>query len=555
MKKHNLIPGSDSWHEFRLNHNGASEAAAMLGLSKKTSRNELLHMKATGTGKEFSDYVQKNILDYGHEVEALARPIVEGIIGEDLYPVTCSDGRLSASCDGLTDTNETGFEHKQRNSELVRLVSDGFVPDEHMPQCQQIMMVTGAKRVIFTVSDGTEESLVYTEVLPDQAWFERIRAGWVQFNEDLENYVPAEIAEMPMAEAVIELPALFIHARGEITLNNMAEFGNALTAKLVEVRAIPLETDQDFANAENASKMFREQIKKLDLTKEAMLSQTVTIGEASRLIDVWKEDLRVTALQLEKDVIKNKDAKKLSIMAEAKAAYVEHIAAIESEIKPIRLTVTQPDFLLAMKGKSLVKAWQNAADTALANARIAADAQAKDYREKLLWCKENAAGQSALFPDLQQIIIKPLDDFTLLITSRMDKRKADEAARLEVERAKIQAEEEAKAQAKVEARVKEVAAEAERGRVAEIARLEQEAAATQRAVTEAAAVKQSLTTELPAPAIVAVRNPVVDISPVRQAASTRPSRIQMIEAIAKAFNITYSAAEQCLREEFAVVAA
>lgn len=533
MQKHNLQQGSPEWHEFRFNHDGASEAAAMLGLSKKTSRNELLHMKATGTAKEFSDYVQKNILDYGHEVEALARPIVEGIIGEDLYPVTCSDGRLSASCDGLTLTDKTAFEHKQRNSELVRLVSDNFVPDEHMPQCQQILMVTGAKRVVFTVSDGTEENLVYTEVLPDQAWFERIRAGWEQFNKDRENYVPAEIAEMPKAEAVIELPALFIHARGEITLNNMEDFGNALTAKLVEVRAIPLETDQDFANADNASKMFREQIKKLDLTKEAMLSQTVTIGEASRLIDVWKEDLRVTALQLEKDVIKNKDLKKLSIMAEAKAEYVEHIAALESEIKPIRLTVTQPDFLVAMKGKSLVKAWQNAADTALANARIAADAQAKDFREKLSWCKENAAGQSALFPDLQQIIIKPLDDFTLLITSRMDKQKADEAARLEVERAKIQAQEEAKARAKVEA---------------EHAELNR-----QQGIAEAAAVAEQLRKEEAA-------KHVTQSEPVATEQTTRPavkwpfpvipSRIQMIEAIAKAFNITYSAAEQCMVQEF-----
>jgi predicted phage-related endonuclease len=74
----------------------------MLGISTLVTRTELLHMKATGTAQEFSDWVQKNILDYGHQVEALARPLVEELIGEDLYPVTCSDGRLSASCDGLT---------------------------------------------------------------------------------------------------------------------------------------------------------------------------------------------------------------------------------------------------------------------------------------------------------------------------------------------------------------------------------------------------------------------------------------------------------------------
>src|SRR6185312_17185227 len=99
---HNLVQGSPEWLQFRLEKFGASEAAAMMGLSPLVKRNELLHMKHTCMPQEFSDWVQKNILDYGHEVEALARPIVEEMIGEDLYPVTCSLGKLSASCDGLT---------------------------------------------------------------------------------------------------------------------------------------------------------------------------------------------------------------------------------------------------------------------------------------------------------------------------------------------------------------------------------------------------------------------------------------------------------------------
>lgn len=35
---HNLLQGSDDWHAFRFDHHGASEAAAMLGLSKKVRR-------------------------------------------------------------------------------------------------------------------------------------------------------------------------------------------------------------------------------------------------------------------------------------------------------------------------------------------------------------------------------------------------------------------------------------------------------------------------------------------------------------------------------------
>jgi hypothetical protein len=154
---HELVQGSDEWAQFRLTKFGASEAAAMLGISTKVKRTELLHMKHTGTAKEFSDWVQKNILDYGHEVEALARPIIEELIGEDLYPVTCSDGDLSASCDGLTMSDEIAFEHKQWATALAASVKAGVLPDEYQPQCQQVMMVTGAQKVIFGIGRHTGE--------------------------------------------------------------------------------------------------------------------------------------------------------------------------------------------------------------------------------------------------------------------------------------------------------------------------------------------------------------------------------------------------------------
>ena len=87
MKTHNLVQGSQEWHEFRSNHFGSSEAAAMLGLSKQLSRNDLLLYKKTGKSKEYSDWVQANILDYGHEVEAMARELLESELGDELYPV------------------------------------------------------------------------------------------------------------------------------------------------------------------------------------------------------------------------------------------------------------------------------------------------------------------------------------------------------------------------------------------------------------------------------------------------------------------------------------
>lgn len=449
MIKHKLIQGSPEWVAFRLEHDGASEAAAMLGLSRKNTRNELLHMKHTGMSKEFSEFVQRNILDKGHKVEALARPLIEEAIGDDLYPVTCSNGRLSASCDGLTmgvEGGEIAFEHKQWNAEHSEMVRNNIMPEEHIPQCQQIMLVTGAQKVVFTVSDGTPDNLVRMDVLPDDAWFERIERGWEQFHKDLAAYVPVDIAEMPRAEVKIELPALFVHAKGEITEHNMEAFGIALTNKLAEVRAIALLNDQDFSNAKEAAKKFRDTAKAIALSKEAMLAQTDTIGEAARKMDAWVKDLNGTALLLEKDVDREDLAKKRVMISDTATAYTAHIEALESETRPIQLNIPRPNFAEVIKGKRNYASMQGALDDVLANGKIEADAVAKHLRGKLAWYNEttgiNNGCYGFLFADLDKIITKPMDDFKLLVTTRIDAHKKAEAAKIE----RIRAEEKAKAE-------------------------------------------------------------------------------------------------------------
>ncbi|MES2910571.1 MAG: YqaJ viral recombinase family protein [Pseudomonadota bacterium] len=427
---HNLVPGTPEWIAFRAEHDGASEAAAMLGLSRNTKRSELLHMKKVGTVKEFSDFVQKRILDKGHEVEALTRPLVVKEIKEELYPVTLSDGRQSASCDGLTMDEETGWENKQWNEEYAQMVRAGQMPEEHMPQVQQGLKVSGANRWIFSISDGTPERFVWMEVLPDPAWFARIDAGWDQFAKDLASYTPAAINERPQADVIEALPALVIHAKGEISSSNLKEYKEALTGRLREIRAIQLVNDQDFANARESAKMLRESIQKAQLAKEAMLAQTATVGEAATMIEAMCEDMRKTALQLEKDVEREDRAKKDNMILAAKGKMAEHVQDLEAEITPIRLTVSAPVFADAIKGKRNFASMQDAVDTMLANAKIAADAEATELRAKIAWYTKAAVGNGALFPDLHQVIRKPSDDFQRVINERLaaQKQREDEAA-------------------------------------------------------------------------------------------------------------------------------
>jgi predicted phage-related endonuclease len=501
---HELLQGSDDWHGFRFNHDGASEAAAALGLSKTATRTEMVRMKATGLAKEFSDWVQENILDYGHEVEALARPLAEKIIGDDLYPVTLSLGRLSASCDGLNMAETIGWEHKQWNAELAAALAAGMLPDTHMPQVQQQLMVSGAEKWLFMTSDGTEDNMTWMWVHPDNAWFERIVAGWEQFNIDVANYKQVDLIEKPAAEPIAALPALVVQTEGKVVSSNLAAYKFAAEKFIAKINT-NLETDEHFADAENTVKFCGEAEAKLELAKAAALAQTSTIDEVMRTVDHIKAQFRAKRLELEKLVKTRKEQIKETILHEGKREYADHVAGLEKEITPLRLAMPQPDFGAAMKGLRTLASLHNAVSTTLANAKIAANQQAADYRAKQAWCKENAAGYGHLFMDMATIISKAMDDFQLVVTTRIDKHKADEAAKAEALRASIAAEEKKRADAAIAeaARVAQAeadrqaaaAVEAERARVAAETKVQLEqkaaAAAAERAANDAVVAQQA----------------------------------------------------------------
>lgn len=447
---HDLIQGTPEWDAFRLEHFGSSEAAAMLGLSPKVKRTELLHMKKTGTPKEYSEWVQKNIFDKGHKVEALARPIIEEIFEKDFYPVTCSKGRLSASSDGIDDWDIDAWEHKQWNKELARSVMERNLPEEHIPQCQQIMLVTGAKRVIFTVSDGTRGNMVWMEVFPDPVWFERLRAGWAQFERDLETYVPVIHAEPAKVAPPKDLPVVSIQVRGELTTSNLHDVTPHFDRFLSQARTI-LKTDDDFAVAESEAKLGRETAKRCKLTANAVVDQILPVSEVVRTLNEYAAKFDALALKQEKAVKEQKEDIKTKIRANAQSVFNGHIRALDDEITPIRIVMPHPDWTAATRNKRTVESLHDSVDTALANAKIAADSIAKDIRAKLAWYRVNASDYAFLFTDLQSIIYKPMGDFQMLVNIRISDRKADEAAKLEEQRKVIQAEEQKKAEEKIRA--------------------------------------------------------------------------------------------------------
>ena len=442
---HKLISGSPEWKAYRFKMFGASEAAAMLGLSPKTSRTELLNIKHTGNEKEFSDWVQKYILDKGHEVEALALPIVEELIGDDLYPVTLSIGRQSASCDGLTLSRDLAFEHKQWNERMAEQVSNDIVPEEHMPQCQQVLKVSGAKKLIFVISNGTAEKMVSMFVSPDLEWFKRLDAGWAQFEIDLANFVPAEVVVPAVAAPQLSLPAVSIQVNGSIALvDNLPDFGVALTAYIARINKKP-ETDQDFADLELTVKRLQAAEVALDAAENGALAQTESIDSMRRTVALYREMARTNRLLVEKLVKAEKENRRTKIISDAAAELHAHMNELNARLGKPYMPKVESDFQGVVKGLKSIDSMKDKVATELARCKIEANAAADRIQGNLTTLREQAKDHAFLFADTAELVLKDPEFVAMAIKTRIDIHTAAEQKKTDELRESIRAEEEAKA--------------------------------------------------------------------------------------------------------------
>lgn len=515
MKIHNLIQGSPEWLAYRAQHFNASDAPAMMGCSPYKSRAELLRELHTGVVADVDAVTQKRF-DGGHRLEALARPLAEEFIGAELYPVTGSEGRLSASFDGLRLEETEGFEHKQLNAALKAAftaiagigpsddaTAGRMLPIYHRVQMEQQLLVSGAERILFMASDWTADDELIEEqhcwYYPDAELREQIVAGWDQFAKDLANYSLQE-PEQPKAvgKAPETLPALRIEVTGNVTASNLAEFKETALAAIRSVNRT-LTTDQDFADADKAIKWCGDVESRLQAAKEHALSQTASIDALFKAIDDIAAESKRVRLDLDKLVTRRKTEVKEEAVSRARKALDAHIATLNAEIAPMRLPNVLADFAGAIKGKRTVASMQDALDGVLTVAKIAAEADARAIRANVAIFQEKAAGLEFLFADLGQVVHKASDDFRALLDSRIAVHKAAEARR-EAERQAAEAARIAAAEQRArEQEAARIAAQrAEDGRVAALAEQRRQDAAAESARVAATALQAAAAPVAPA---------------------------------------------------------
>lgn len=438
MQVHNVQQGTPEWHALRSSYFTASEAPAMMGASKYQTRNDLLAMKKTGIVEDVTPQ-QQAIFDRGHATEELARPLVEEMLGEELYPIVGTSGNLLASMDGATMLGDTLFEHKLWNQKVVAQINTGELEPHYYWQLEQQLLVSGAERVIFVCSDGTRDNFAHLEYRPVAGRREQLIAGWAQFEEDLGSFEVKEAKVEVLGAAPDQLPALRIDVTGMVTASNLDAFKSHALQVIANINT-ELATDKDFADADATVKWCSEVEDKLKAAKEHALSQTESIDVLFKAIDDIAAETRRKRLELEKLVKARKEQVRQDIVMDAAKALQAHIEQIDATLGGrIRMPKVHANFAEAIKGKRTIDSLNEAADAELARAKIEASRIGDLIRLNVASLNELAVNHKFLFHDAQDLVQKDNDALVALVKVRINEHEEAEQKKREAEQQRQQA--------------------------------------------------------------------------------------------------------------------
>jgi len=477
--------GSASWHAHRAQHWNASDAPAMMGASPYKTRAQLLHEMHAGISPEASQATQYAYAE-GHRAEALARPLAEKIVDDELYPCVGTKGKYSASFDGITLGGETLFEHKLLSNGLASAFSDGSnLPAHYRIQMEHQMMVSGATAVLFMASkwneDGTLDKEVHCWYSPDLELREKIVAGWAQFEADLAAYVPQPVSPTIVAEPVESLPTVIVRMTGSLTIeSNLSGFGVALRDFIAKIPERPT-TDLEFAQTDAACKALKRAEDMLKAEEDRALAGMADVEQMRRIVADLRDVARRTRLAREKIVEYRKTEIRLEEIQRGKTVITAHIAGLNDALGKPYVPASKADFALAIKGLRSLDSVRAAIDQAIADAKIEASATQQRIMANLKRLQD--AGHPMLFADTATLVLKDGDDLSAIIQRRIGQHEAAEAKRLEAERERIRAEEQRRAAELAEK-------ERERIRIEEQEKARREAAEAQRIESARVAAEQ-----------------------------------------------------------------
>lgn len=396
--------GSPEWMKLRKTMLTASEASVMMGRSKHMSRSELLRLKATGSEKEFSQWVQENLLDKGHAIEASARSFAERAVDSELLPLVGASSEhpeLLASFDGISLLFDVVWECKSWNQDKADCVAQGRVPEEDYWQVVQQLVVSGAEQCLYMVTDGTEEGSVWAWKALEKGDKEALMEGWAQFKKDLEAWKPVDDAVTLPRVAQDGMPVLVVDVQATVKSSNIESF-KALAIERINGINTDLVTDQHFADAEESVKWCQNAERALEMARDRVLSQTADLSVIVETIAQLSKSVRDKRLAMERLIKTRKQSIRDAIAAQAMKEFLSIKQGIESTIGARIRTTFDPD--AAMKGKKTRKSCEEAVADALAEAKRLMAIENALLSKNLALVNGLIKGYEFLFNDIGKII-------------------------------------------------------------------------------------------------------------------------------------------------------
>lgn len=454
-----LEVGSPEWLDHRRRHRNASDAPAIMGADENRSRNDVLLANHRGFQPEVDSFKQ-GILDSGHSIEALMRPLAEALVGEELYARVYTRGIVGASLDGGSFAGDTVWENKRLNDALraalphigpncADLNDARDLPLKHQIQMEQQLLVRGAQRALF--SAGHEEGGKVVDAR--YCWYtsnpelrQRILTEWNQFEEDEETYTPPEVVEVTpiVVKRPDQLPALRTEVKGALLLeSNLKEWEEAALAFIKDVRSHELKTDEDFDNADAAVKWCLTSKETLVGVRAHLLSATGDVNVAIGTLDRIMGELDGTRLGFTNAIRTRKETRKTEMADEAKGKLSQYLAGLNERLAKLMPTVrghlmpemTHPkiaaNFGKCFLNKRSFKNMQDALDQELARAKIAAGEIADLFEANVDVLNEEGKGYGTLFADWRDLLWKPTEDLRAVVRQRVADHQAEEKRRAE----------------------------------------------------------------------------------------------------------------------------
>jgi len=238
-----------------------------------------------------------------------------------------------------------------------------------------------------------------------------------------------------------QLPELHIELTGLVKASNFDAFKSQAIAVFKNINT-DLQTDDDFADAEQTAKWCKGVEDKLKTAKEKALGQTASIDELFRTIDEISEQARQTRLTLEKSVKVQKENVKTAMVQGYTTRLIEYTHSLNKRLKGNYLSANTKIFDEAIKGKKTIGGMKTACETLLASEKLSMNEVADLIEININSLVGDGFDHRHLMPDIQTVATKEAEVFAGILKDRID----EERIRKEAEVERIRAEERAKAE-------------------------------------------------------------------------------------------------------------